>query len=173
MKHKINSKRKDLFLIISLAVLATFTVSGAGLDSFMLLEDSATVHSPTINMSFNSSGLEWMSDEGVEVNLTEKSSFNYSFKNEVSWYDLNSSVDLKLENSSKISNVTKYTFEAYDSSNNTLTSCSSFVNNSGLTYCDNTVSTADKIKGFKINFTVESVDEIMLKQESRTILEAE
>jgi len=171
-KENTSSIFRILFISI-LSVLVVFSGSSAGLDSFMSLSDSISVEKPTLNMSFNKTGLSWLSNSGEEVNLSERSEFNYSFSNDLAWYDLNVSVVADLENTTKVSNLTSFTFEAYDSSNNTLDSCSSSIDTTGEVECDSLISTGQKVHGFNIDFQKDSIETLRLKESSRIELEAD
>lgn len=171
-KENISSKYRILFISI-LSVLIVFSGSSAGLDSFMSLTDSISVEKPTLNLNFNKTGLSWMSDSGGEVNLSERSEFNYSFSNDLTWYNLNVSLVADLENTSKVSNLTGFTFEAYDSSNRTLDSCSSSIDTTGEVECDSLISTDQEVHGFGIEFQKDSIKTLRLKESSRIELEAD
>lgn len=161
---------KKAFIGVLILVLAV-TVSGSGLNYFFSFSDQLTVSQPDIQMGFGSNGdLLWQSS-GETVNLNNTNSFNHSFSNEKSWYDLNVTVDIQLEND-KVENLTGFEFGAYNLDTNDYYSCSSAIDNQGSVQCDNALSTSGKVSGFNITFSKDEVSDPKLSGDSKIVLEA-
>jgi|APHM01.1.fsa_nt_gi hypothetical protein len=124
-------------------------------------------------MSFDSSGLNWRQNTGEEIDLKQKESFMYQFENPLKWYNLNVSVDINPDNQTRIGNLTSYTFGAFNPQNTTIGSCSSSVTSTDRVYCDQEVSTDQKIQGFNISINSDEVSQLLIEENSKIILEAE
>ena len=157
-------------------LLATFfvaTVSAAGIQSFLSIQDKVTVTQKPINISFDSSGLNWRQNTGEEVDLKQRKSFRYRFEDPLKWYSLNVSVEINPDNQTRIENITSYTFEAFNSQNTTLDSCSSLVNSTDRVYCDQEVSTGQEVQGFNISIDSDVFSQLLIEKSSKITLEAE
>lgn len=156
-----------------LVTIFVATVSAAGIQSFLSIQDKITVSQKQINMSFDSSGLNWRQSTGEKVDLEQKKSFSYRFENPLKWYDLNVSVEINPDIQTGIENISSYRFKAFNSQNTTIGSCNSPTNSTGRVYCNQEVSTNQKVQGFNISINSDEVSQLLVEESSKIILEAE